>query len=62
MERDNAKVENVEEKNKKRYYFSPNYCQTCGCLLPYEKRHYSTCSIECSKRLHDKLVWEGDYF
>lgn len=69
MERDNTKVENVMEKNKKvrewdkrRYYFSPNYCEACGVMLPYELRHYNTCSLECTKRLEAKLMWEGDYF
>ena len=60
MSKDNTKVANVEEeKNKKKYYFSPKYCSVCGERLPYEERHYDTCSIECSKRLCAKLVWEG---
>lgn len=55
MSEDNTKVENEEEKikehKKREYYFSPNYCEVCGVTLPYELRHSSTCSVECTERL-----------
>lgn len=68
--RDNTKVANglrqfyapIVEENKKKYYSSPKYCPICGNLIPYEKRHHKTCSMECSKRCCVKTAREnGSY-
>lgn len=68
--RDNTKVANglrqfyapIVEQNKKKYYSTPKYCPICGNLIPYEKRHHKTCSVECSKRCCVKTAREnGSY-
>lgn len=70
LNRDNTKVANglrrfytpIVEKNKQKYYASPKYCHICGNLIPYEKRYYKTCSIECSKQCRVKTTREnGSY-
>lgn len=39
---------------KQRYDESPKVCPVCGKTIPYEKRHYDTCSRECSYELRIK--------
>lgn len=52
----------IVEENKRKYNASPKICPICGCVMPYEKRHKKTCSIECSKACAVKTAHENDSY
>jgi hypothetical protein len=50
----------LSERRKLEYLASPNYCEECGKVLPYEKRNSNSycgrsCSIKSSNRNRKKL-------
>ena len=42
------------ELSKNVYYLNPNYCQICGSILPFERKHLKTCRRQCQLQLLSK--------
>lgn len=46
-EANKARYKIIVDYRKKEYFENPSRCTVCGKILPYDKRHYKTCSEQC---------------